>query len=81
MVIQKIKKYLPSANTVTLNKFTKGQAITCLEGLKYENPEKPLTIGSCDTGIMFNDKKFFKLFYRETFSIIDFFVIFLFQKL
>ena len=59
---QKIKKYLPNANTVTLNKFTKGQAITCLEGLKDENTEKPLTIGSCDTGIMFNDKKFFKLF-------------------
>ena len=59
---QKIKKYFPNTNVITLKKFTKGQAITCLEGLKDENPEMPVTIGACDTGVIFNHKKFFKLF-------------------
>ena len=59
---QKIKENFSKTNVVTLNKFTKGQAITCLEGLKDENAEMPVTIGSCDTGLIFNHKKFFKLF-------------------
>ena len=48
---KKIKKYFPKVKIFSLNKETNGQAITCLEILKKENKEMPVTIGSCDTGI------------------------------
>ena len=62
-----INKYFPKSKIVTLNKSTKGQAITCLEGLKNEDMELPLTIGSCDVGLIYQNKKFFKLFNDKLF--------------
>ena len=59
---KKIKKFLPKTDISSINKLTKGQAITCLEGLKNENNEMAVTIGSCDAGIIFNYNKFSKLF-------------------
>ena len=65
-----INKYFPKSKIVTLNKSTKGQAITCLEGLKNEDMELPLTIGSCDVGLIYQNKKFFKLFNDKKTDVI-----------
>ena len=65
-----INKYFPKSKIVTLNKSTKGQAITCLEGLKNEDMDLPLTIGSCDVGLIYQNKKFFKLFNNKKTDVI-----------
>lgn len=65
-----INKYFPKSKIVILNKSTKGQAITCLEGLKNEDMELPLTIGSCDVGLIYQNKKFFKLFNDKKIDVI-----------
>ena len=67
---KKIKKYFPKTKIVSLKKHTNGQAITCLEAIKGENKEIPLTIGSCDTGIIFDQKKFFKIFNNSKTDVI-----------
>ena len=67
---QKVKKYFPKSKINILNKHTKGQAITCLEILKKENTKLPITIGSCDTGLIYNQKKFLKLYNKLDTDII-----------
>ena len=57
--IKRIKEFLPKTDISSINKLTKGQAITCLEGLKNENDEMAVTIGSCDAGVIFNYNKLF----------------------
>ena len=67
---KKIKKHFPKVKIFSLNKHTNGQAITCLETLKKENKAIPVTIGSCDTGLIFNEKKFLNLYNKLNTDII-----------
>jgi NDP-sugar pyrophosphorylase family protein len=67
---KKIKKYFPKIKIFSLNKHTNGQAITCFETLKKENKEIPVTIGSCDTGLIFNEKKFLNLYNKLDTDVI-----------
>ena len=67
---KRIKEFFPKNKTILLKKNTKGQAITCLEVLKKENKEDPVTIGPCDAGLIFNHKKFLSLFNKSNTDII-----------
>ena len=67
---KKIKKHFPNVNIFSLGKYTKGQAITCLEKLRKENKKIPVTIGSCDTGLIFDQKKFLNLYNKSDTDVI-----------
>ena len=56
-----INKYYPKSKIVILNKNTEGQASTCEKGLENEDLNKEVLIGTCDSSIIYNDKKYKKL--------------------
>ena len=56
-----INKYFPKSKIVILNKNTEGQASTCEKGLENEDLNKEVLIGTCDSSIIYNDKKYKKL--------------------
>ena len=70
IIEKKVKKYFPKTEIFKLNNLTKGQAITCYKGLKNENQDMPVTIGACDSGLIFDHKKFFKLFDDSNIDVI-----------
>ena len=53
-----------------LNKITDGQCSTCLSIINEIPSEEPLTISACDHGVIFNDKKFYKIFNDKNVDII-----------
>jgi NDP-sugar pyrophosphorylase family protein len=52
----------PSARIVMLDNLTEGQAVTCLKALDGADPHAPLTIGACDTGLLYDANRFEALF-------------------
>ena len=59
----------PSINFMSINKFTKGQAETCLKGINKQNNFKPITILSCDMGIMLKNEQIKILNKKDTADI------------
>lgn len=53
-----IKKEIPNAIIITVEKTTEGQACTCLLAEQYLNPDEELLIASCDVGFLYNKEKF-----------------------
>ncbi|MDJ0387762.1 NTP transferase domain-containing protein [Roseomonas sp. E05] len=49
---------VPGCETVLLDRLTDGQARTCLEGMEGLNLDRPLTIGACDNGVLFDADAF-----------------------
>ena len=63
IILKNINLFYPKSIIKILDKETDGQAISCLEGLKAleeHNPtyDGPITFASCDTGFIYNEKKF-----------------------
>lgn len=55
---EEIKKVYKDSKVVKLDKMTQGQACTCEIGLEGVNDESPLLIGTCDNGMLWNEKKY-----------------------
>lgn len=70
----KLEKNYPNCLIKTLKKTTSGQAITALLGvndfLKLNNNIDPITIGTCDNGIIYDGKKLRKLLNNKNVDII-----------
>ena len=64
-----INRY-PDSTIQLLNEKTKGQASTCLLGLKNINQEAPLIISACDNGLIYNFEKLDDLLNNKTIDII-----------
>jgi len=45
----------------TVDGLTEGQACTCLAGLDQADPDRPLTIGACDNGLLYDADAFDRL--------------------
>jgi dTDP-glucose pyrophosphorylase len=58
---QIIKKELPNAIIIAIDKTTEGQACTCLLAEKYLDPEEPLLIAACDNGYFYDTKRYTEL--------------------
>ncbi len=56
-----IKKFIPEAEFVVLDKVTEGQACTCIEALARNASEEDLIIGACDNGMIYDKASFEKL--------------------
>jgi len=63
---EKIKTLLPDSKFLSIDYITEGQACTCLLAKELINLDKPLFIGSCDSSITWNKKK-----YEELINEID----------
>jgi len=53
-----IRKEVPDAVIIPIEKTTEGQACTCLLGEGHFNPDDSLFIASCDNGYLYDRKKF-----------------------
>ena len=53
-----IKKQIPGAIIVLVDKTTNGQATTCMLAAPYIDDDEPVYIGSCDVGCFYNKDKF-----------------------
>lgn len=51
-----LRERFPGCGLVALDQVTEGQASTCLLGLEGLDPTRPLTIGACDNGALFDTK-------------------------
>jgi len=56
-----IKKYIPRAKFITIDKLTEGQASTCLLAKDYINSNEELLIAGCDNGMVINNDFFYML--------------------
>ncbi len=56
-----IKKYIPNAELLILDKLTEGQAATCLHAKNLINNSEELIIGASDNGMIYNFEKFEQL--------------------
>ena len=72
ILTSKIKKYLPQTEVQFIKEITRGQAETCLMGLKGVNQDLPLLISACDNGIIFNQNKLNELLEDKSIDIIVF---------
>ncbi len=57
-IVRKLRTSFVEASPIMLDRLTEGQAITCLEGLDGLAPDKPLTIGACDNGMLYDSVAF-----------------------
>jgi len=52
-----IKSFFPKSKIIILDKVMNGQAVTCLKAKKFLKKDDRLTIGACDNGMHYNQKK------------------------
>ena len=52
-----IKSFFPKSKIIILDKVTNGQAVTCLKAEKFLKKDDILTIGACDNGMHYSQKK------------------------
>lgn len=67
---REITERYPDAKIVRIEKVTEGQACTAELGLKYEDPELPLLIGTCDNGMLWDARKYQSLVDSENVDAI-----------
>lgn len=67
-----LKKYYPSADIIRLDQVTEGQACTCELGLKGEDLNRPLLIGACDNGLIYDNEKYQELMKDESVDCVAF---------
>jgi dTDP-glucose pyrophosphorylase len=65
-----LRKAYPRCHVVMLDKLTEGQAITCLKALETVDPFAPLTIGACDTGLLYDHDRFEALLAESATDVI-----------
>lgn len=64
-IINALQQGIPGAETVMLEGLTDGQARTCLAAMEGLNLDRPLTIGACDNGVLFDADRFAALMAEE----------------
>lgn len=69
---EEIKKILPHAKFLPIDYITEGQACTCLLAKNLINPDEPLFIGSCDSGMVWNKEKYESLILEKDTDIVCF---------
>ena len=69
-IVTTLKNCDPRIDIVTLDSLTEGQAQTCLRALDGINFDKPLTIGACDNGIIYDAAAFQSLMDDQTVDVI-----------
>lgn len=62
-------EYLDSRQVI-LEGLTEGQACTCLAAIDGVAPDKPLMIGTCDSGSLYDSAKFIELMQDDTTDVI-----------
>jgi len=67
---KEISASYPTSKIIGINKVTDGQACTCLLGLEKENLEKPLLIGACDNGVVYDHEQLGQLLSDESVDAI-----------
>ncbi len=69
-------KAYPGAHVVKIPKVTEGQACTVVEGLMQSDLanelERPMLVGACDNGMLFDEEKFFKLISDDSIDAVAF---------
>jgi hypothetical protein len=60
----------PGGKIAMLNQLTQGQAITCLNAMNGIDDDTPLTIGACDTGMLYDARAFEELLKRPDCDVI-----------
>ncbi len=65
-----IKKEIPSAIIIPVEKTTEGQACTCMLAKPFLIPEEPLFIAACDNGYLYDEEKYEKLSKDESVDCI-----------
>ena len=60
-----IKKEIPNAIIISVEKTTQGQACTCMIAEQYLNLDEELFIAGCDSGFLYNKEKFNQLKQRQ----------------
>ena len=69
-ILATLKSFDSSIDIVTLDNLTEGQAQTCLKALHGIDLNKPLTIGACDNGIIYDATAFQSLMDDETIDVV-----------
>ena len=69
-ILDTLKSFDSSIDIVTLDSLTEGQAQTCLKALHGIDLNKPLTIGACDNGIIYDATAFQSLMDDETIDVV-----------
>jgi len=69
-VVSALKDHDPNIDIVTLDNVTEGQAQTCLNALDGIVFSKPLTIGACDNGVIYDVEEFQSLMDDEAIDVI-----------
>ena len=69
-ILDTLKSFDSSIDIVTLDNLTEGQAQTCLKALHGIDLNKPLTIGACDNGIIYDATAFQSLMDDETIDVV-----------
>ncbi len=67
---EEIRANYPYSLFVNLDKYTNGQAISALYGIKDMHDNEAITISACDHGMFFNGKEFEKIFFDKNVDII-----------
>ena len=56
-----LNKYFPNSKIISIDRLTNGQASTCLLAKDYLKKNDIVTIGACDNGMSYNEKRFKQL--------------------
>lgn len=70
LLLTTLNRQFENATVVSLEKETDGQARTCLLGMEGIDLEKPITIGACDNGALYDGKLFNTLMADDTIDVI-----------
>lgn len=69
-VTQELNESFPGARQVFLEALTEGQACTCLMGMEGVDLGKPLMIGACDNGMVYDAAEFLRLMEDDSTDVI-----------
>ncbi len=65
-----LNQAFPQGRIIVLEHLTAGQALTCLAAIGETEPSQPLTIGACDTGLLYDAAQLEALLSDETTDVI-----------
>jgi NDP-sugar pyrophosphorylase family protein len=60
----------PHGRITMLDQLTQGQAITCLNAMEGISDDAPLTIGACDTGLLYDASRFEEMLHQPDCDVI-----------
>jgi NDP-sugar pyrophosphorylase family protein len=69
-IVKELERANPNGRIVVLDKLSDGQAMTCLAAFGDVDPACPVTIGACDTGLLYDAEKYEALLQDDSCDII-----------